>query len=153
MKKYRSDILRTLALLLMTCCASLTLADEPFYRQLIDLKRPDGYSPTRSFTIIVDGERGNRLVASDDADLQFNLMWLDQFHPDYKARNGGAAVGQLLRSWLRQLYDDGRAQRSRVASGLPDGDVDVRMGSFGGEMEYHLRASDDEVRLRLEYLY
>jgi len=144
--------LRPAAIAALICCTSTVLAEEPFYRQLIDLQQPAGYSPTRSFTIVVDGER-NRLVASDDPDLQFNLMWLDQFHPDYRHRRGGAAIGQLLRSYLRQLYDDGRQQNSMSAGYVPDGDVDVKVGNFGGEMEYHLRVKDDEVNLRLEYLY
>lgn len=139
--------------MLLGACSPALLAEEPFYRQLIDLQQPTGYSPTRTFTVIVDGERGNRLVASDDADLQFNLMWLDQFHPDYRYRDGGGAIGLLLRSYLRQLYDDGRQQRSVGAGYVPDGDVDVNIGNFGGEMEYHLRLKDDEVNVRFEYLY
>ena len=141
------------ALLLMSLASPLLLAEEPFYRQLIDLKQPDGYSPTRTFTVIVDGERGNRLVASDDPNLQFNLAWMDQFHPDYRSRRGGSALGLLVRSYLRQLYNDGRNRSSVASSYGSDDDVDVPVGNFGGEMGYHLRVKDDEVNLRFEYSY
>lgn len=144
---------KSLLLAAGVCCCPAVLAEEPFYRQLIDLQQPAGYSPTRTFTVIVDGERGNRLVASDDPNLQFNLAWMDQYHPDYRHRKGGGALGLLVRSYLRQLYDDGREQRAVSANYVPDGDVDVGIGNFGGEMEYHLRVKDDEVNLRLEYLY
>ena len=155
MKKQRNGnpSLRLIALLLIGGVCTPLLAEEPFYRQLIDLQQPTGYAPTRTFTIIVDGERGNRLVASDDADLQFNLMWLDQYQPNYRQREGGGAIGLLLRSYLRQLYDDGRQQHSVSSGYAPDGDVDVNFGNFGGEMEYHLRPKDDEVNLRFEYSY
>jgi hypothetical protein len=142
-----------LAALLLCCRALAGPAEEPFYRQLIDTDGLRGYQPTRAFTIVVDASQGNRLVAEDDPALQFNLLWLDQFQPGYRQREGGAGLGMVFRSYLRQLYDAWRGQNAGAFSYL-DGDIDApRFGGIDGEMEYGLRISDDEVKVRLEYTY
>jgi hypothetical protein len=143
-----------LATLLLCCRALAGPAEEPFYRQLIDLRSPSGYQPTRAFTIVVDASQGNRLVAEDDPALQFNLLWLDQFQPGYRQREGGAGLGLVFRSYLRHLFEAWRGQNGGSFNYLPDGDIDApRFGGVEGEMEYHLRVSDDEVKVRFEYIY
>lgn len=126
-------------------------AEEPFYHQFIDLKARADYQPTRSFTIITDGEHGNRLVAEDDPDLRFNVMWMDQYQPGYKIRKGGAAFGQIFRTYVRSLYDSYRSNHNNM-SFLPSPQGQGGMG-YSTNMDYDLRISDDEFKVGFKYSY
>lgn len=126
--------------------------EEPFYHQLIDLKDRDGYQPTRSFTIVTDAEHGNQLVAEDDPDLRFNLMWMDRYQPGYKERRGGAAFGQIFRSYAKSLYKAYRANHNGDNSLLPDGEGRGSVG-YTTDMDYDLRVSGDEVKVGFKYSY
>ncbi len=129
--------------------------DDAFYHQLIKLPESEGYLPTRSFTIIVDTERGNQLVAADDPNLRFNMLWMEQHKPGYRTRRGGAAIGTLFRSYLKSAYKSYRANNSHSLD-FPgtgeslDGDEIL---SVSDSMDYKLRLSGDEVRLKLQYNY
>ncbi|MDY0071216.1 MAG: hypothetical protein RBR77_01035 [Thauera sp.] len=127
-------------------------AEEPFYHQFISLKERSGYQPTRTFTIIIDARHDNRLVAEDDPDLQFNVMWMDQYQPGYKSRNGGAAFGMLLRNYARSLLDS--YQNNQGGSGsLPGNTGDETSVGFGAETSYELRLKSDEVRVGVSYSF
>src|SRR5689334_7752548 len=116
-----------LAMLAATLGAGLSLEcnadprDDAFYHQLVKLPVTDGYRPTRTFTIITDAEHGNQLVAEDDDNLRFNLIWMQQFRPDYKASRGGAAFGEIFRSYLKSAYKSYRERNggSGMLSALP----------------------------------
>lgn len=128
--------------------------DDAFYHQLMKLPQHDGYSPTRSFTIVTDAEHGNRLVAEDDPNLRFNLLWMEQFRPGYKARTGGSAVGEIFRTYIKSAYKTYRARNAQGTTALPDENGSLRRGSnYTGEMDYNVRVTDDEVRLKVQYNY
>ena len=130
--------------------------DDAFYHQLIKLPESDGYLPTRSFTIIVDTERGNQLVAADDPNLRFNMLWIEQFKPGYRTRRGGAAVGMLFRSYLKSAYKSYRTNNSQSMAFPSQGEAlesNDEVGSFTDSLDYKLRISGDEVRLKLQYTY
>jgi hypothetical protein len=128
-------------------------AEEPFYHQFLDLKTDNGYRPTRTFTIITDPNHGNRLVAEDDPDLQFNVLWLDQYQDGYKTRDGGSALGYMLREYLKSAYKSYRERNAQRLSALPDEKGNGSITGFEGEMHYRLRWSDDEVKVGVEYNY
>ena len=126
-------------------------AEEPFYHQFIDLKARTDYQPTRTFTIVTDTEHGNRLVAEDDPDLRFNIMWMDQFQPGYKTRRGGAAFGQLFRSYVRSLYQSYR--NNQISNSLTPGAAQQGDRSDKADTDYDLRISEDEVKIGIKYSY
>lgn len=130
-------------------------SDEAFYHQLLKLPKSDGYSPTRTFTIITDAEHGNQLVAEDDPNLRFNLLWMEQFRPGYKTRNGGSALGEIFRSYVKSAYKTYRARNTQgMLHALPDENGSLRTSSsYTGEMDYNLKVTDDEVRFKIQYSY
>jgi hypothetical protein len=130
-------------------------SEEAFYQQLLKLPQTDGYRPTRTFTIITDADNGNQLVADDDADLRFNLLWMQQFRPGYKTTRGGAAFGQIFRTYMKSAYKSYRDRNNGgMLSALPDENGSLPSSRFrGGEMDYGLKVTDDEVRIRIEYSY
>lgn len=133
------------------------LGDDAFYHQLIKLPESDGYLPTRSFTIIVDTERGNQLVAADDPNLRFNMLWMEQFKTGYRTRRGGAAFGTLFRSYLQTAYKSYRANNGQSKLAFPSEseslDSNDAVGSFTDDLDYKLKISGDEIRLKLQYNY
>lgn len=132
-----------------------TPSDDAFYHQLMKLPQSDGYSPTRTFTIVTDAEHGNQLVAEDDPNLRFNLIWMEQYRPGYKARSGGAAFGEIFRSYIKSAYKSYRASNSQsILHALPDENGSLRASSsYTGEMDYNLKVTDDEVRFKIQYSY
>lgn len=132
------------------CCAGP--ADEPFYHQLIDLNDRPGYQPTRSFTIVTDAENGNRLVAEDDPDLRFNIMWMDQYQPGYRMRKNGAAFGHIIRGYAKSLYKSYRSNQAGSNDFLPSAEGTGSVGNLT-DTDYDLRISDDEVKVGVKYTY
>jgi hypothetical protein len=133
--------------LTQTCHAG----DDAFYHQLLKLHTPDGYQPTRNFTIVTDAEHGNQLVAEDDPNLRFNLAWMQQFQPGYKERRGGAAFGEMFRSYLKTAYKSYRDHNAQSMSALPDENGSVRSRSFASDVDYNVKVTSDEVRFKVEY--
>lgn len=160
---YRAPLgLRALfATIIATFAAELTVEcqadprEDAFYHQLVKLPATDGYHPTRTFTIITDAEHGNQLVAEDDDNLRFNLLWMQQFRPDYKASRGGAAFGEIFRSYLKNAYKAYRDRNSNgMLSALPDENGSLNHSRLSnGEMDYNVKVTGDEVRFRLQYKY
>lgn len=130
---------------------------DAFYHQLLKLPNSDGYQPTRSFTIIVDTEHGNQLVAADDPNLRFNLLWMEQFKPGYRSTQGGSALGVILRSYVKAAYRAYRDQNAQTMAALPDenGSIGARdnASSLIDAMDYNLKVSSDEVRIKFQYNY
>lgn len=148
----------TTALLSATCLAEplsvTTPKDDAFYHQLLKLPENNGYHPTRTFTIVTDAEHGDQLVAEDDPNLRFNLLWMQQYRPGYKTRNGGAALGDIFRSYVKSAYKSYRSRNAQGSSMLPDENGSVRSKSdYSGEMDYNVKVTGDEVRFKVEYSY
>jgi hypothetical protein len=133
----------------LTCSAG-----DAFYQQLLKAPVNDGYRPTRSFTIVTDAERGNQLVAEDDPNLRFNLLWMQQFQPGYRAREGGAAIGELFRGYIKSAYKSYRERNAESFSALPDenGSIKVR-SSYRNEIDYRLNLNDGDVKLKVKYSF
>lgn len=128
--------------------------NDAFYHQLLKLPESTGYSPTRTFTIVTDAEHGNRLVAEDDPNLRFNLLWMEQFRPEYKSRSGGAALGEVFRSYVKSAYKAYRSRNAESTNALPDENGSLRSKSnYSGEMDYNVKLSTDEVRLKVQYSF
>lgn len=139
-----------LALLVAHPCAADPRGDQAFYQQLIDMSHRSGYVPTRTFTLVPD-ENGGGLVADDDPQLQFNLLWLDQHQPGYRVREGGAAFGNVVRSFLKSAWKNYRNANAQRLAGAPD---ENGAGSLRSrDVDYRLRWSDDEVTIGFEYQY
>ena len=127
--------------------------DDAFYHQLLKMRTPDGYQPTRSFTIVTDAERGNQLVADDDPNLRFNLMWMQQFQPGYKSRQGGSAFGEIFRSYVKSAYKSYRERNAQAMSAMPDENGSGKASAFTRDIDYNLKLTDDELRFKVEYTY
>lgn len=131
--------------------------DEAFYHQLLKLPESQGYLPTRSFTIIVDTQHGNQLVAEDDPNLRFNLLWMEQFKPGYRSTRGGSAFGELFRSYLKSAYKTYRERNAQAMAALPDenGSINAKdnAASLIDAMDYNLKVTTDEVRFKIQYRY
>lgn len=130
---------------------------DAFYHQLLKLPDDTGYQPTRTLTIIVDTERGNQLVAADDPNLRFNMLWMEQFKPGYRSTRGGSAVGELFRSYVKAAYKAYRNQNAQSLRALPDENGSIHRKesatNFIDAMDYNLRVTDDEVRFKVQYTY
>jgi len=127
--------------------------DDAFYHQLQKTHTPDGYQPTRSFTIVTDAEHGNQLVAEDDPNLRFNLAWMQQFQPGYKARRGGSAFGEIFRSYLKTAYKSYRDHNAQSMSALPDENGSGKTHSFATDIDYNVKVTSDEVRFKVGYSF
>lgn len=147
-------------------CAELSRADplnlplprdDAFYRQLLKLPDSHGYLPTRSFTIIIDTEHGNQLVADDNLNLRFNLLWMQQLEPGYRSNHGGSAFGELFRSYLKMAYKAYREHNPGSMSVLPDenGSILAKDGAanFIDAMDYNFKVTSDELRFKIQYNY
>lgn len=88
----------------------------------------------------------NLPTVGQDDDLIFHYAWMQQYSDDYRYREGGAALGRMLRISAQSLYDQ-HLRRPRSHQGGNDDIVD----SFGSDVEYNLRMSGDEIKLGIEY--
>lgn len=136
---------------MLALCAQAGPSGDAFYQQLLKAPVQQGYQPTRSFTIVTDEEHGNQLVAVDDPDLRFNVLWMQQHQPGYRMRMGGAALSEMLRSYARSVYKSFRTRHAQTFSSLPDENGAVKVRSFSNEVEYHLNWSGKDVKLGVEY--
>ncbi len=78
------------------------------------------------------------------------MAWMDQFQPGYKSRNGGAALGVLLRGYARSLFESYRGN-NQGNSLIPNADDESL--NFGGDVEYDLRLKSDEVLVGVKYTF
>lgn len=136
---------------LALCNAQAEPGADAFYQQLLKTPVQQGYQPTRTFTIIADEEHGNQLVAVDDVDLRFNMLWMRQYQPGYRSRSGGAALGEVLRGYVRNAYKSLRSHHAQSLSAFPDENGLGKVQSFPSEMEYHLNWSGRDFKLGIEY--
>lgn len=131
--------------------------NDAFYHQLLKLPDDKGYLPTRSFTVIVDTEHGNQLVAEDDPNLRFNLLWMEQFKAGYRVSRGGSAFGELFRSYIKTAYKAYRERNAQSMAAMPDENGSLHAkdnaNNFIDAMDYNLKVTGDEVRFKIEYNY
>lgn len=134
-------------------CAAGT--NDAFYQQLMKLKlsAPSGYHPTRTFTIVTDAEHGNQLVAEDDTNLRFNLLWMERYQPGYRMRQGGAAFGAIFHSYIKSLYKAFRDHHAESLSALPDENGNMQVRSFSNDVDYHLDWSGGDVKFGVSYSF
>lgn len=133
--------------------ASADPVDAEFYHQLLKIPQTTGYQPTRNFTIVIDTDHGNQLIADDDATLRFNQLWLEQFQPGHQDRRGGAAFGEMFRSFFKQVYRNYRDSHAQDLSGYPDENGSIRHNSYSTSMDYNVKVTDDEVRFKVQYSF
>jgi len=130
--------------------ATSARCEDAFYHQLLKARDTTGYQPTRSFTLVTDAEHGNQMVAEDEPNLRFNLLWMEQYQPGYRARAGGAALGQIVRGYLRSAYKSYRAQNAQALSGLPDENGLLRTHP-ASELDYHINWDGGDFKVGVEY--
>ena len=132
-------------------------SSDAFYHQLLKLPESHGYLPTRSFTIIVDTEHGNQLVAEDDPNLRFNLLWMQQLQPGYRSNRGGSAFGELFRSYLKIAYQAYREDNAQSMAAMPDENSSIHSRQHATNlidaMDYNFKVTSDEVRFKIQYQY
>lgn len=128
------------------------LCDDAFYHQLLKTRDTEGYRPTRSFTIITDAEHGNQMVAEDDPDLRFNLLWMQQYQPGYRGRNGGAALGEIVRDYLRSAYKSYRSHHAQSLSALPDENGTLKSRATT-DLDYRINWDGEDFRLGVKYSF
>lgn len=170
MKHYisRNQLLGKACMAMIGVCAALSTSlcraetgsfssDDAFYHQLLKLPDAHGYQPTRSFSIIVDTAHDNQLVADDDPNLRFNLMWIHQYEPGYRMNRGRSAFGEVMRSVFKSAYKAYRDYNAQSMSAMPDENGNIYAKSnaenFVDAMDYNFKVTDGEVRLKIQYNY
>lgn len=140
-----------LVLLGTTACAEPNASGPLFYQQLIDLNtRFHAHAPSRTPILISAANGPTQWLAEHDPHLAFDLLWLEQHRDGYRYREGGAALGKLFRSLLRQAWDNYRDDGGSFLSVVPD-TADRAARAYRPGTRYDLRISDDEVELGFEY--
>jgi hypothetical protein len=123
---------------------SSSAANQPFYRQLL---RP-GKKQQRFQAI----KPWQHMFVSDapaaqgqDRDLAFNYLWMQQYQPGYQQREGGAAVGKLLRMGVNSMY------KSYTGRNLNNSNPNADIGSTYSNVDYRVRLSGNKVKLGFKY--
>ena len=129
-----------------TIAADLTLT--PFYHQLRS-SNDSQYQPSINGLlqrVMSSNPMFNAAPMDPDLDneLAFNYLWMQQQQQDYKHKDGGAAIGKLLRMSIKGLYKSYSGSTS-ISHG--DEDVSRRISAI----DYRLRVSGDKVKLAMEY--
>lgn len=127
--------------------------DDAFYHQLLKTQPPSGYRPTRAFIVVTDPEHGDQMVATDDPDLRFNLLWMQQSQPGYRTRNGGAALGEIARSYLRSAYRSYRERNAQTLSAFPDENGTMKARAISNDLDYHLNWNGGDFKLGVKYSF
>ena len=84
--------------------------------------------------------------AAQDDDLAFNYLWMQQYQEGYDSRNGGAAVGKILRMGAKALYRNYYGNGSAATMNTGD-DFTSHMSN----LDYHLRLSGDKINLGVAF--
>ena len=121
----------------------------PFYRQLLPADTDNRQSSAPNLL--------QQVTASDamfdafptdreqDNDLAFNYLWMQQYQHGYEQKNGGAAVGRLLRMGVKSIYN---AYTGTTPSSTESREDFTRSTA---DLDYRLRLSQDKVKFGIKY--
>lgn len=118
--------------------------DKIFYQQLILLE--DG---SRDNSHLITSSRFQTFISELPANTEtvdFNQLWIQQQQPNYRHKDGGAALGSLLRMGAKAFYHNYYGGKSIAVA-----DTEEDFNGNQANLEYRLRVSDDEMKLNIEY--
>tara|TARA_B100000809_G_scaffold233525_2_gene250302 strand:+ start:2338 stop:2868 length:531 start_codon:yes stop_codon:yes gene_type:complete len=96
---------------------------------------------------LADNSRHGEMSASQRA---LNQQWLAQHGEGADISFGGQALQKIIQQGFKTYWDALRQSTFKGNTMIPDSEGN---GSFGSEMEYKLRLSDDKVKLAFEYSF
>ncbi len=125
--------------------AEVIVPNTPFYYQLHQFKsgniQADQSSLLNKISLDTNTFNAIPMTRNQEDDLAFNYLWMQQYQQDYEYKDGGAAIGKLLRMGLKSMY------RRNNASLSSENDFSSSYSSF----DYHLRLSGNKFKIGLEY--
>lgn len=148
-------MLRILAGLALATAATAepTAAPPTFYRQLYPAAE---YNPIQARPSLLDrisfravSPQALPLSARERENLAFNYLWLQRYRDDADYKEGGAALGKLLRMGIKSLYSTHK--RPEQTQHRDPGD-DTFSANFT-TVEYRFHVREDQVDLRITYTY
>jgi hypothetical protein len=150
-------------IILLSSNTSLSADDSPttrntrFYDQFIPASStPSGYVPSIQITVsnIPENDAENVSWYSDaDPNAQFNKLWLEQKKPGYNSVEGSKVLNRMLRFSFKKVYKNVRSQNINSFNQLPNEEGNGRVKNWKAEMEYTVRATDDSIKMGMEYKY
>lgn len=118
--------------------------DKAFYQQLL-VNEDNNKNSSHS----IAQHRLQTFIAEFPADTEtvdFNQLWIQQHQPDYRYKDGGAALGRLLRMGAKAFYRN-RYGGNNIALANAEEDFNGSQAN----VEYRLRVSGNEMQLKIEY--
>jgi hypothetical protein len=129
----------------------------PFHNQFIPKNtRPEGYKPTIHITVSNISETDERepgWYSDENPNTQFNKLWLDQYKPGYGNIEGSKVLNRMLRFTFKKAYKNYRSENIDMFKQLPNEEGNGKLKNWDSEMEYTVRASDDSIKMGMEYRY
>ncbi|MEE8059306.1 MAG: hypothetical protein V3T17_15940 [Pseudomonadales bacterium] len=122
----------------------------PFYKQL-QRSGKDHYRPAQN-SLLQQVMAPNLIFnasptdPTQDNELAFNYLWMQQYQEGYGYKGGGAAMGKLLRMGVKNFYKSYTGSNAITGIGADD-DIASRFS----DLDYRLRLSSDRVKLGIEY--
>ncbi|MGK0500044.1 MAG: hypothetical protein ACJAYG_001690 [Oceanicoccus sp.] len=136
------------AYLLLIACNSLSQA-EPLkptsQKATVSSLVFQRYDQSLLSQVVTDQLNRTYQPADQRQDLAFHYLWLQQHREDYSHKDGGAALGKILRLSLRALYNNHYGRKASSSEQSSD------YSYSESHMNYRLRVSSDRVRLGVKY--
>jgi hypothetical protein len=129
----------------------------PFHSQFIPQETtPAWYKPTIKITVsnIHDADQQELGWYSDEnPNTRFNQLWLNESQPGYRSVEGSKVLNRMLQFSFKKAYKKYRSENVDMFKQLPNEEGNGRMKNWDAEMEYTIRASDDSIKMGMEYKY
>lgn len=149
--------------LLLFCHSIYSFADSktaslrPFHNQFIPQRTtPAWYKPTIQITVsnIADADKqGLGWYSDENPNTRFNQLWLNENRPGYRSVEGSKVLNRMLQFSFKKAYKKYRSENVDMFKQLPNEEGNGRMKDWDAEMEYTIRASDDSIKMGMEYKY
>jgi hypothetical protein len=136
--------MKTLLFFIVLLAANLVLADDKFYSQYLSFPDHINYTPTVYYAVFVDEDGTNRVIASNDPNLKFNILWLRSYSPEYKQVTGSGVFNELARRAFAKGYKAQVAANPVVFQSLPDETGKVKISN---KAIYRIVANSDDIRI------
>lgn len=149
--------------LLLWCYGSNVFADEktpqrhPFYTHFLPASStPAWYKPTIQITVSNIHEADQQELgwySDENPNTRFNQIWLEEHKPGYRSVEGSKVLNRMLRFTFKKAYKSYRSENVDMFKQLPNEEGNGRLKDWDSEMEYTIRASDDSIKMGMEYKY
>ena len=98
--------------------------------------------------ISIDPINPELMTVNSDDNARFNAAWMMQQQPGSKNREGGAAIGKLLRMSFKSAYK-GFRNSGKISQAMPDEEGNGAVAN----MDYKVRLNSNAIKFRLKYQF